>query len=84
MATYTIEPPYDSAGFTFDHFTGAARPTSAYDNPVGDIVGAARNVSADAAARFRSAYDENPARTFLVAVASLIGLVAVITSLTRS
>ena len=79
MATYTIEPPAESADATRDEFAAAAKPAFAgIDSSVGDIVEAARSVSTDAVARVRAAYDQNPARTFLVAVVSLTALIAVI------
>ena len=84
MATYTIEPPVDSVASMRDEFAGATKPAFAgIDGSVGDIVEAARSVSTDAVARVRAAYDQNPARTFLVAVVSLAGLIAIINSLAR-
>ena len=81
MATYTIEFPVDSVESTFSASVVGAE--TAIPGPVGDIVEAARSASTDAVARVRAAYDQNPARTFLLVVASLAGLVAIITSLTR-
>ncbi|HEX5729433.1 hypothetical protein [Microbacterium sp.] len=83
MATYTIEFPVGSVDSVEPAYASSVGAETAVPGPVGDIVEAARSASTDAVARVRAAYDHNPARTFLLVVVSLAGLVAIITSLSR-